>query len=363
MIQTFVAAFLALGLLTSCGSKYLKYDKESDLKDMKEFNQKVDIVIPEEPTDAAAVAPGPVVEEAKTTSATTTTPQVPAVESKKTGRSKAKVSKLKAPRSLKGKTGTAKPVGPTRRQPELESDQGFEGRRPLRDPFRVGEKVVHKVHYYSVSAGSLDMQVKPFAQVNGRKAYNFNINIKTSNWYSSIYSVDDRMTTLVDFETMVPWVFQLHVRETGQLRESRMLFDKNQATFWERKVTKKDGEEEKKLNWEILDYSQNIFSGIFYMRTFQWPLGVENAFRVADNGKNMIFRGKAIRKEKLSTDIGDFDSIVVQPQIELAGKFEPVGDIFIWLSDDDRKFILRIEAKIKIGTLVSEVIELKPGTP
>ncbi len=65
--------------------------------------------------------------------------------------------------------------------------------------------------------------------------------------FNAFYSVDDRMETFVDFEDSVPRVFQLHVKESGQLREAKMLsdVDKNTATFWEKKVTKEDGEEEK----------------------------------------------------------------------------------------------------------------------
>jgi hypothetical protein len=203
----------------------------------------------------------------------------------------------------------------------------------------------------------------PFAEVNGRKSYQFRTSIKTSSLFSSFYSVDDYVDAMVDAETLVPSIFSLHVKESKQLREAQMLFDwsKNQATYWEKKVTEKDGEEHKKQQWEILPYSQNVFSMAFYLRVFPWALGKEIKARVADSEKNMIFSAKAIRKEKLSTPVGEFDALVLEPKVELHGKFEQTGDIYIWISDDDRHFILRIESKIKIGTLVSEISELDRG--
>lgn len=343
--------------VSACGSSLVKYEKDKGFKKIDEFEQKVKIEIPADPSESAEDA--------------TTTPnpaEQDAIDKIKASQAALKnvvkptpITKLKVTKTPKRKKGEpAVSPGPTRRQPELESDTGFSGRRPIKDPFRVGEKVVHQVNYFAVSAGTMAIEVKPFAQVNERKSYHFAVSIKTSRWYSGIYSVDDKVSVLMDYETMVPSVYQLAVRETGQVKEARMLFQDNKAMFWERKVTEKHGEEEQKKDWEILEYSQNVFSAAFYMRTFEWQVGQENAFRVADDGENLIFRGKAIRKEKISTDAGDFDAIVIQPQIELKGKFKPVGDIFIWLSDDDRKFILKIESKIKIGTLVSEVIELKP---
>lgn len=379
----FIAVSVAWSM-SGCGSNLLKYEKDEKFSKIDDFDSKVKIEIPGEP---AAEPSAPTAEETSSQAVTpaatpvpgprpTPTPNPAELElnaRKKTTSKTPKVAKTPTPtpaksappatpKTKKSKTQTKAEVAatPKRRQPELESDVGFDGRRPLKDPFRVGEKVVHQVHYFAVSAGQLTIEVKPFAQVNGRKSYHFGVGAKTSRWYSGIYSVDDKVSVLMDFETLVPTVYQLAVRETGQVKESRMLFQDGKATFWERKVTEKNGEEENKKEWEILDYSQNVFSAAFYLRVFDWQVGQENAFRVADDGENLIFRGKAIRRERISTDAGDFNAIVIQPQIELKGKFKPVGDIFIWLSDDDRKFILKIESKIKIGTLVSEVIELKP---
>lgn len=344
-IRVVLFAF-ALGF-AGCSAKFLAHDKEDQLKHIDEFDNKVKIVIPEE-TPAAPAA------DVKSPEASAKPAPIGAKVSKVTK----KTAKEKV---AKGKKVT--PGKPSRRQPELESDIGFEGRRPLKDPFRVGEKVIHAVDYYKVSAGTMVLEVKPFAQVNGNKSYHFEMTAKTSNWYSGIYKVEDRATILMDFDTLVPSVFTLHVKETSQLKEARMLFEGNKATYWEKKVTEKSGVEEKKQNWDIEDYTQSLYSAVFYMRFFNWEVGKEIAFRVADDNENMIFKGQAIRKEKISTKAGEFNAIVIRPQVELKGKFKQAGDIFMWLSDDDRKYILRIEAKIKIGSLVSEVIELHPGNP
>jgi hypothetical protein len=349
----------------ACAAKVLKYEKAEDLKKNKEFEQQVQIVETPPPaatassvSGAAAVPPSPSTPAPET--AKVTTPE----KKPETKATTAKVSRKK------GKKGSAAMPAPPaaetlKHEPEIESSLGFEGRRPIKDPFRVGEKVIHSVNYFKMEAGTLELETRSFAMVNGRKNYQFRTSIKTSSFFSSFYSVDDYVDVLMDFEQLIPSVFTLHVKESAQLKEAQMLFDSqaNTATYWERKVTDKSGEETKKLHWEILPYAQNVFSAAFYMRVFQWEVGKENAFHVADDEKNLIFRAKAVRKEHISTDAGEFDAIVIRPEIELKGKFNPVGDNYIWLSDDDRKYILRIESKIKIGTLVSEVTEIQPGTP
>lgn len=351
-------------LLISCSSAPLKYEKAKDLESNSEFDKAVRIegagpLTPvTTPSGAAAGYPTP-----KATPSELEKTLIP--ENKTEGKALVAKPAEKKPAAKKTKKDikAVEPVVPARRQPEIEDEAGFQGRRPLKDPFRVGEVVTHEVSYFKTTAGTLQMKVEPMVAVNGRKAYNFVTEIKTSSMYSRLYSVDDRVETFVDFETLVPRVFALHVKETSQLREARMLFDEktNRATYWEKKVTEKSGEQEKKLAWDILPYSQNVFSAIFYMRNFQWEPGKEIAFRVADDEQNLIFKGKCLRREKIDTELGEKDALVIQPQIILKGKFKPVGDIFIWLSDDEHKYPLRIESKIKIGTLVSEVISIVPG--
>lgn len=376
MNSRFKIVFTSISFLfvIACSSSYLKMDKkEEDFQKNKEFEDKVIIKeIPVEPTPivpAATLTPAQI-EEQKKAEALKLAEQKKqeALAAKKAKKSKKK-SKDKAA-DLSATSGTAQSSsepGKTviKREPEIEDEEGFLGRRPIQDPFRAGEEVVHDVHYFKVSAGELFLKVDPFVEVNGRKAYTFTTAIKSSSMFSTFYSADDKAVTYVDFMDLVPHVFSLTVKETGQLKDAKGLIDlqKNTATYWEKKFTKKNGQEEKKLEWEVLPFSQNVYSAAYYMRLFKWEVGKEYAFRVADQGENLVFKGKALRKEKLETEIGTFDTIVIKPEITVKGVFRPIGDIFFWLSDDDRKFILRIESNIKIGTIVSEVTKLNKGQP
>jgi hypothetical protein len=119
--------------------------------------------------------------------------------------------------------------------------------------------------------------------------------------------------------------------------------------------------EEKKKEWDILPFSQDVFTATYYLRTFQLKPGKKIAFRLAHEGENLVVTGEVLRREKLSTAIGELDTVVIKPKIELNGVFKPVGDIFLWVTDDDRKFVVRIESKIKIGTIVGAVKKIELG--
>lgn len=380
----------SLFVFTACSTMdFLKYDKEELLRQNKEFDKQVVIqeapveAVPETGTNAntsantnnnknsTAASQDLTKSQPPTAGSMSTDATTKSATTKKTDPAK----KTKAPAAkattanTSAKKATAKdtPAKPTTRQPDIEDTAGFTAgaRTPDVNPFRVGEKVVHSVRYFSAEAGTLNLEVRPFLIVNGRKSYNFYIGLKTSSLFSKFYSVDDTVQTYLDFEDMVPYVFKINVRESGKLAQAHSYFDQNtlKANFWEKKYTEKSGEEETKKSWDILPFSQNAFSGIFYMRIFEWKVGKEYSFRVSDDEKNVVFKGTALAKEKIQTDAGTFDAIKIRANILSRGALTQAGDLLLWISDDDRKFILRIEAKIKIGTLVSEAIEIHKGSP
>mgnify|MGYP001583593279 CR=1 FL=1 len=249
-----------------------------------------------------------------------------------------------------------------KREPEIEDSVGFVGRRPLKDPFRVGEKSVLSIGYLGVTAGDLTLEVGNFLEVNNQKAYNFLLSVKSNPTFSFMYEVNDLARTFVSFDTLLPLGFSLQIRETRDLKESRNVFDWKslKSNTWTKFIS--DGKvKEEKQEGSLLSFSQNVYSVIYYLRNFDLTVGKSLVFRVSDKGQNLLFKGNVLRKEKLTTAVGDFDTVVVKPEFEMDGIFKPVGDIFLWLTDDDRKFIVKIESKIKIGTLVGELKELQLG--
>ena len=247
--------------------------------------------------------------------------------------------------------------------PPTEDGEGFAIRRPLKDPYRVGEKVTLEASYFSVVAGELTLEVRPFVQVNGRKAYNFAGTATSTSVFAMFYAVNDWFETYVDFESLTPYNYALHVKETKQLREARSLFNwsTKKAIFWDRKVNSEKQIEEKKQEWDIPEYSQNIFSLAYYVRAFQLRPGKKIAIRLAHENENLVVTTEVVRRERIKTPAGEFDTLVTKPKIEINGVFKPVGDIFIWYTDDDRKFIVRMESKIKIGTVLAEAKSVERG--
>ena len=346
-----VMSFLLI-LICGCAS-YLKYESKKPLVN-KEIEEK--FVLQELPAETSAHSEP----EKETPPAAEAEPTAVVPEkldekeaAKKDQKDKKSKKEVVAPQVVPG------PL-PVRRRPEIEDDFGFAGRRPIVDPFRVGEKTVLDVSYFGVSAGDMTIEVGPYVAVNGNKSYKFIFRAETSSVFGAFYKVDDWAEAYLDYQQMIPYNYSLHVKETAQIREVRNYFDwsKMRSFFYEKKVTKKWGEEEKKEEWEIAPYSQNVFTGAMYLRAFTFRPGKKYSIPVSHEGKNFVVTAEVVRQESLDTPIGAKNCNVIKMEIKLEGVFQPVGDILFWMTNDSRKFIVRIESKKKIGKIVAMVKEL-----
>lgn len=359
--------FFVFLLQGGCASKVLDYKNTEKLENNEEFSKLVKIKeIPGQTTEEAA-------EEVESVEPVEADEKKSVPEPSKESEKKKSVKKAPKPKptpkpeakqeakKVEEKNSKQASKKTMKHLPEIEDGEGYNGRRPLVDPFRVGEAVTLSMTYFNITAGDMILKVNPFVEVNGRKAYTFAVDLKTNSIFSRFYSVNDKASTHVDYETLLPYDHQISVKESKQLREIKSFFDfeNNKASYWETKVSDDKGEESKKLEWNILPYSQNVVSAAFYLRTMALKPGKKVAFRVAEEGKNIVFTGEVLRRENLKTDLGTLKTVVVKPEIEVDGVFKPMGDLLIWLTDDDRKFIVRIEAKIKIGTIIAKLKKIK----
>ena len=220
-------------------------------------------------------------------------------------------------------------------------------------PYIQGEKLTYRVSYYNIlNAGHLTLEYPETVNFNGRHAYYFLVKLKTSKLFSLFYSVNDQVKVWMDKQQHFVHAFALHIDESKQRRETRGFFDykSRNFSFWDTKITKK-GKKEEKMNWEALPLTQSVYSMVFYLRFLNFQLGQEYVVPIADKGRNLIFTAKVLRKEKLKTNIGTFPAWVLEPKIQLNGIFKPMGKILIWVSADEKKYVLKIKGKIKVGTV------------
>ncbi len=227
-------------------------------------------------------------------------------------------------------------------------------------PFVPGEKVVLSAKYFGVEAGKITLGMFETKKVNGKKAAHFYAEGHSSSIFSMVYRIKDKVESLWDPVKQRPFLIAFHIDEAKQKREIRTHFKWNEgiSTMVEEGWTKKKGDYKKSLKMNIPGKGQDIMSAFFYMRTLPLNVGKTYTFDVFEEDKLVRASLSVLREEILSTRLGKFNTLVLSPNFKVEGKFKKVGDIKVWITNDKYRQIIRIESKIKIGTIVAKLHSL-----
>lgn len=272
------------------------------------------------------------------------------------GKRKKRRKKGKEPEPVAAPAPAPTPAGP---------GFAYPSRRPAKDPVWVGERTVYEVSYFGVSAGDFILDVLPFKTINNRKVYHIKGNALSSKVFSLFYRLNDSVESYLDYEGLFSHRFHLILDESKQTRDALELYDseKAQTFYWNRWDHKDRGFSEVKETKEITPFSQDSLSALYYLRMIPLADGSVTTFPVVSEGNTWEAVVSVIRREEIDTPMGRMKTVVVKPETRFRGILQKKGDSFIWLTDDDRRWVVRLEAQVKIGTVVARLREVQPGSP
>lgn len=239
----------------------------------------------------------------------------------------------------------------------------YPNRRPPKDPIWIGEKQVLEVTFLGMPAGTFAMEVLPHKEIAGRKVYHFKGHARSSSLFSVFYSLDDVIESFMDYDGLFSHRFQLLFNESGQTRNSVELYDsEKRQTFYHNQVNRKEtGFSEDKLLEPMDPFPQDMMSFLYYLRMVHLPEQGEVKFPVVTEGKTFEAIVTVVRRDFIDSPLGRVRAVVVRPETKFKDRWEKRGDNFIWLSDDDRRFILMVDFKVKIGSVKARMIEVQRG--
>jgi hypothetical protein len=240
----------------------------------------------------------------------------------------------------------------------------YPSRRPAKEPIWVGEKLTYQVTYLGIPAGTFTLEALPFKEVGDRKVYHIKARAWNSAVFGLMYKLDDYVETYIDYEGFFSHRFHLHQDETKQVRDSLELYDseKKQSYWWNRWDRKERGFSENKDFYPMDPFPQDTLSSLYYLRAVPLPQGGVVSFPVMSEGKPLTAYVTVVGREEVDTAAGLLKTVKVKPEAATRGVLERKGDSYMWLTDDDRRFLVKIEAKVKIGYVVAELKKIEPGT-
>ena len=214
--------------------------------------------------------------------------------------------------------------------------------------FPVPERLEFELSYTGITAGRAVQEVK---------LVNNEIQIvstaRSADWLRFFFPVDDRIESFLISGTPdqligTPRLYleRKHEGKTITNREAR--FDRQNF-----EVTTIDHRNNNVKQHVITRRTYDTLSSFFYFRTVSLQVGNSYYIDIYDCKRLWNTEVKVLRREELTTALGRFKTIVIQPLLKSEGIFARTGDLIIWLTDDERRIPVQMKSKVIVGSITA----------
>lgn len=232
---------------------------------------------------------------------------------------------------------------------------GFDN--PKESVFGVGEWFKFRIHYGFVNAGYATLEVKE-AVLHNEKVFHLIGKGQTTGISRFFFKVDDLYESYIDEKTYVPYQFLRKINEGG--------YTKNQEGFFtpqQNKITVKDYKHKTEKTFATPKNTQDILSAFYYLRNFATIDDIKPGEYIAIDmffdEETTKFKLKFIGRENIKTKFGTVASMIFKPYVFSGRVFKEQESVTVWISDDDNKIPLRIQANLVVGSIKADLESYK----
>ncbi|MBI5847775.1 MAG: DUF3108 domain-containing protein [Nitrospirae bacterium] len=219
--------------------------------------------------------------------------------------------------------------------------------------FSMPEKLIFDLTWTGVKAGNAVLEV-----VEEKEAIRVISTANSAAWVSVFYTVDDRVESVLARGKSSIFIgqtknFRLKIREGKHRRDKEIIFDhvKHTAQFIDHLEKEKDRKE--------YPVHENVFdplSVLYYVRTLKLEVGKPVYVDIFDSKKIWNVEVQVVRKEKISTILGEVETIVIKPLMKSEGIFNRKGEMLIWLTDDQKRTPVKMQTKVAVGAITATLV-------
>nr|WP_236138091.1 DUF3108 domain-containing protein [Mongoliitalea daihaiensis] len=228
--------------------------------------------------------------------------------------------------------------------------------------FLPGEELTFKVSYSFLNAAEAKMVVAPsISTVNNRPTYKMDVFGSTLGVFK-LFKVNDNWGSYIDTAKMIPHRSYRHIEEGSYRKHEQVYFDHLQKNAHVKLFDRENKEVVSTKDYAVPTNVQDIVSGFYYLRTMDLSklkkgetILLTGFFDKEIYNLKMVFQGK----EKVDTPIGTFNTFKLSPIIPKNKLFRGEQPVTVWVSDDQNKIPLKIKAKLMVGSLDMELMEVK----
>jgi hypothetical protein len=223
-------------------------------------------------------------------------------------------------------------------------------------PFVSGEKLTYTVSWSNlVQAGTAVMEMHEEQTPDGGTAYHITSTARSTGILDSFYKISDRIDSIVDAETLSSISFHLDQSHGSRKKKRDMTFNHKEGTV----IVRSDG---KDATYPVPADTQDALSALYYLRSrHDLVIGKSITIDVHDDDRTWKVDVQVLGREKITSALGQTNTIKLRTYPKYEGVFQNKGEIYFWITDDARRIPVLMKSVISIGSIVSTLVDLKPG--
>ncbi len=224
----------------------------------------------------------------------------------------------------------------------------------------VNEKVFLDIHYLGMTVGKIMVTNMGKKMIDNKEVWHFNARFKSAPFYSNIYELDDAVDTYVTTDKFLSVKYTVIQRESKQNIDDIQLLDHEALKVYWLYHSKRlsDGKKKNKKEEKFIPYySIDPFSTLFLYQGLPLKNGDLYEIPVVNKGKVLIMRAKVLARETIETEMGSKKAIKLQATTQYTGDKIKSGDMIFWFSDDEKRSLLKAQAKISLGTVTADIVK------
>ena len=219
--------------------------------------------------------------------------------------------------------------------------------------FQVGEELVYSLHWGVLPIGEARLTTA-WIEEDGQRRLQIRDRTRSSKLLAAIYPVDDLIESVVDPATFLPIRFTKNLKEGKHRYDEVTTFDYERRTaFWESHITR----EQKQL--PIREDTRDLLTFLYFTRSRDIEAGAGREYQIAadDEVYDVSYEIAGVEAVKLE-HYGPVASYKIKPETSLQGLFVHTGQVWVWVSRDERRIATKITAAAPIGHIRATLREV-----
>ena len=233
-------------------------------------------------------------------------------------------------------------------------------------PFREGERLVFSVSMLGAEAADVVLGVGKRSIRRGRPIVPLLGWLRSSDFLSKFYPIDDKLEVLVDERSFAPIQSDFAIREKGKTIDYHTRYEKRGSRIRSDKRTL--GKKTLKRRFRAAGSVYDALSSVYAARRLDLKVGSSFTYYVWDGLRERLVTVRAVKQEKVWTRVGWFETIRLDITTRVTGGFikakaldAPEKHGSAWIGLDPARTPVKLVTPTKLGeaqaTLVRRYFE------